>query len=84
MSSRVWPGACDRGRPCHILSAVAIASGPLMRITAIPPVPGGVEIAQIVSFMSWIVICSVFGRRFCGEPYDYRRILLQSYINSPL
>src|SRR5664279_3242819 len=37
--------------PLKTVSQTKNVSGPETRITAIPPVPGGVEIAQIVSFI---------------------------------
>ena len=45
----VCPGVSASLFPCQILSVIAMACGPLTRMTAIPPMPGGVEIAQIVS-----------------------------------
>ena len=52
----VCDGTVSSDLPRHRLFAIFIASGPEMRTTAMPPQPGGVDIAQIVSFISCIAI----------------------------
>jgi hypothetical protein len=52
----VWLSAALRDLPFHILSTIEIAEGPEILATAIPPTPGGVEIAQIVSLFNGIII----------------------------
>ena len=44
----VWLLAKVRLFPSQTESAISIALGPEMRTTAMPPMPGGVEIAQMV------------------------------------
>ena len=45
----LWVCAVARFVPCHILVTCCMACGPLMRATAMPPVPCGVDMAQMVS-----------------------------------
>ena len=52
----MWLLAFSNCLPFHIRFTHCMACEPLIRITAIPPVPGAVEIAHIVSAVSVILL----------------------------
>ena len=58
----VWLAISLNDLPCHRCCTMSRASSPLTLITAIPPMPWGVDTAQIVSMYSLVVIrWSLFG-----------------------
>ena len=50
-----------RRLPFHIESVIAIALFPLIRTTAMPPLPAGVDMAQIVSDESYSCVGFILG-----------------------
>ena len=64
----VWVGCCATAIPfmfLYILSVISMACGPLIRTTAIPPTPGAVDMAHIVSVVSALMVLFPVGIVAC-------------------